>query len=58
MVNNRPGFAYGRLHIRIVDAWPVGWAYTDDCYVDYIDGQYFLIDLLHPGIRIALFVVM
>jgi len=26
--------------------------------VDYIDGEYFLFDLLHPGVRIALFVVM
>jgi hypothetical protein len=43
---------------RLVDAWPAGWAYTDDCYIDYIDGEYFLFDLLHPGVRIAVFVVM
>jgi hypothetical protein len=58
MVDNRPGFAYGGYTFELVDAWPAGWAYTDECYVDYIDGQYFLIDLLHPGMRIALFVVM
>jgi len=42
----------------LVDAWPVDWAYTDDCYIDYVDGEYFLFDLLHPGIRVAVFVVM
>ena len=29
-----------------------------NCYIDYIDGEYFLFDLLHPGIRIAVFVVI
>jgi hypothetical protein len=58
MINNRPGFKYGGYSFDFVDAWPAGWAYTDDCYVDYIDGQYFLIDLLHPGVRLALIVVI
>jgi hypothetical protein len=41
-----------------VDPWPVGWGYGDDCYIDYIDGEYFLFDLLHPGVRIAIIVVL
>jgi hypothetical protein len=56
MVNNRPGFVYGGYSFVIVDPWPVGWAYTDETYVDFIDGEYFLFDVLHPGVRIALFV--
>ncbi len=58
MVNNRPGFQYAGYSFVFVDPWPAGWAYTDDCYVDYIDGEYFLIDLLHPGVRLALTVVI
>jgi hypothetical protein len=58
IVEGRPQFQYGGYSFQIVDAWPVGWAYTDDCYIDYIDGEYFLFDLLHPGIRVAVFVVM
>lgn len=58
VVEGRPGFVYGGYSFVFVDPWPAGWAYTDDCYVDYIDGDYFLFDLLHPGVRIALFVVM
>ena len=56
IVNNQPTFSYGGYSFIMVDAWPVGWAYTDDCYVDYIDGEYFLFDVLHPGVRVALFV--
>ena len=58
IVENRPRFQYRGYWFEIVDPRPVGWAYTDDCYIDYIDGEYFLFDLLHPGVRIAVFVVM
>jgi hypothetical protein len=58
IVSGRPQFQYGGYNFQIVDAWPGDWAYTDDCYIDYIDGEYFLFDLLHPGVRIAVFVVM
>lgn len=58
IVAGRPQFQYGGYNFQLVDAWPGDWAYTDDCYIDYIDGEYFLFDLLHPGVRIAVFVVM
>lgn len=58
IVSSQPQFQYSGYTFELVDAWPGGWAYTDDCYIDYIDGEYFLFDLLHPGIRIAVFVVM
>jgi hypothetical protein len=58
IVAGQPQFQYGGYTFELVDAWPADWAYTDDCYIDYIDGEYFLFDLLHPDIRIAVFVVM
>jgi hypothetical protein len=58
VVNGRPTFAYGGYSFVLVDPWPAEWAYTDDCYIDYVDGEYFLFDLLHPGVRIALVVSM
>ncbi len=58
IVEGQPQFQYSGYSFQLVDPWPVGWAYTDDCYIDYIDGEYFLFDLLHPGVRIAVFVVM
>lgn len=58
IVAGQPQFQYSGYSFQLVDAWPVGWAYTDECYIDYIDGEYFLFDLLHPGVRVAVFVVM
>jgi hypothetical protein len=57
-VGGRPQFQYGGYSFVVVDAWPVGWAYTDQCYIDYIDGEYFLFDLLHPGVQVAITVVL
>src|ERR1700739_3741635 len=57
-VEGGQGFVYGGYSFVLVDTWPPDWAYTDDCYVDYIDGEYFLIDMFHPSVRIALMVVM
>jgi hypothetical protein len=58
IVSGQPQFQYSGYTFELVDAWPADWAYTDDCYIDYIDGEYFLFDLLHPGMRIAVIVVM
>jgi hypothetical protein len=58
VVNGQPRFQYSGYWFTIVDPWPAGWAYTDQCYIDYIDGQYFLFDLLHPGVQIAITVVL
>jgi hypothetical protein len=41
----------------ILDPWPAEWLFTDDCFIDFVDGDYFLFDPFHPGIRVALFVV-
>jgi hypothetical protein len=56
IVEGQPRFQSGGYWFVISDPWPVEWAYTDECYIDYVDGEYFLFDVLHPGVRIALFV--
>ncbi len=58
VVSGQPTFQYGGYSFTMVDAWPAGWAYTDQCYIDYIDGEYFLFDLAHPGVRLAIVVVL
>jgi hypothetical protein len=58
IVQGQPRFQYGGYWFALSDAWPGGWAYTDQCYIDYIDGEYILFDLLHPGVSIVLVVVM
>jgi hypothetical protein len=56
IVEGRPRFQFSGYWFDIVDPWPAEWLYTDDCYVDSIDGEYFLFNVRHPGVRIALFV--
>ena len=58
IVDNEPRFQYSGYWFQIVDPWPVAWSYDDDCYIDYVDGGYFLFDPLHPGVQIAVVVVM
>jgi len=58
IVEGRPRFTYSGHSFIIVDPWPVGWAYTDAVYVDFIDGAYYLIDPVHPGIRLSLNIVL
>lgn len=54
-VDNRR-FHYGGYWFTFNDVWPAAWLYTDDFYIDFIDGQYYLIDLTHPGIQLLLVV--
>lgn len=51
-------FNYGGYYFGFYDPWPSGWGYSDDVYVDYIDGQYYLIDPEHPGPRLMINVVL
>jgi hypothetical protein len=51
-------FNYGGYYFGFYDPWPSDWGYSDDVYVDYIDGQYFLIDPEHPGPRLMINVVI
>jgi len=58
VVQGQSRFQYGGYSFNFQSAWPTGWAYTDQFYVDFIDGEYFLFDLAHPGVRLAIIVVM
>ena len=56
-VEGRPRFEYGGYRFEIAQPWPERWAYTDDCYIDLVDGEYYLFNLRHPGVRVAVNVV-
>jgi hypothetical protein len=51
-------FQYGGFWFGMYDPWPAGWYYTDDVYVDFYDGQYFLYNRMHPGARLVINVVL
>ncbi len=57
IVEGRPRFQFVGYWFEIIDPWPVDWLYTDDCYIDLIDGEYFLFNARHPSIRVLVFVI-
>ena len=58
IVGGSPQFQYGGYTFVMVQPWPAGWDYTDVVYVDYIDGEYFLLSPVHPGVQIAINVIL
>jgi hypothetical protein len=57
IVPRQTQFVFAGYTFVFLDPWPSDWLLTDDCYIDFLDDEYFLFDVLHPGIRVALFVV-
>jgi hypothetical protein len=47
-------FEYGGYAFGFVDPWPIGWGYSDDVYVEYSDGGYYMYDRVQPGVRISI----
>ena len=58
MVDGYSRFQYGGFWFGFIDPWPEGWYYTDDVYIDYVDGEYYLYNPYYPGVRIAICVVV
>ncbi|HZR55621.1 MAG TPA: hypothetical protein VFA74_02020 [Terriglobales bacterium] len=57
VVEGRPRFQYSGYWFEFADPWPADWSYDDDCYIDYVDDEYYLFDPRYPGMRIALIVI-
>jgi hypothetical protein len=47
-------FQYGGFWFAMANPWPVAWLYTDDVYVDFMNGGYFLCDPIHPGVYLSI----
>jgi len=58
MVSGYSRFQYGGYWFGYVQPWPVGWYYTDQFYIDYVDGGYYMYDPYYPGARFAITVVI
>ena len=58
MVGVYSRFQYGGYWFGFVDPWPVDWYYTDDYYIDYVDGGYYMYNPYYPGARFAITVVI
>jgi hypothetical protein len=58
LVGGYSRFQYGGYWFGFVEPWPAGWYYTDDVYIDYVDGEYYMYDPYYPGTRFAISVVL
>jgi len=58
MVGGFSRFQYGGFWFGFENPWPEGWYYTDNVYVDYIDGGYYLCNPYYPGVHVGISVVL
>jgi len=57
IVPGQTQFVYSGYTFVFVDPWPAEWAFTDDCYIDYINDEYVLVNPFHPGFYVALTII-
>jgi len=50
-------FAYGGYSFELVEVWPAGWSYDDECYIEEDGDDYYLVDVVHPEIRVLVVIV-
>ncbi len=57
VVAGHPRFHYQGYWVSLVDPWPEYWApnwyETDDVYVAYVNDGYYLYNVRHPGVAVA-----
>jgi hypothetical protein len=58
LVGGYSRFQYGGFWFGFVQPWPTGWYYTDDVYIDYVDGDYYMYNPYYPGARFSISVVI
>jgi len=50
-------FQFGGYWFEVVEVWPAGWSFDDDCYIEEDGDDYYLVDIVHPEIRVLVVVV-
>ena len=58
LVGGYSRFQYGGYWFGFTEPWPSDWYYTDDVYVDYVDGGYYMYNPYYPGARFSITVVL
>jgi hypothetical protein len=54
VIGGQPRFQYGGFWLGLGVPWPVAWAYADPVYVEFVDGQYYLYNTRHEGVRLEI----
>jgi hypothetical protein len=54
VVSGQPRFQYGGYWLGLGVPWPGGWGYADPTYIEFVDGQYYMFNVRHPGVRVEI----
>lgn len=54
VISGQPRFQYGGYWLGLGVPWPMAWAYADPVYVEFVDGQYYLYNMRHEGVRVEI----
>jgi hypothetical protein len=58
VVGGHRRFYYGGYWFVIPGPWPGGWAYTNNFYITYVNGGYYLCNPQYPGTQIVINIVL
>ena len=50
-------FEYSGYTFEVVEVFPAGWSYDDDCYLEEDGDDYYLVDVVHPELRVLVVIV-
>jgi outer membrane biosynthesis protein TonB len=50
-------FHYGGYWFEVVEVWPAGWSFDEDCYLEQDGDDYYLVEVARPEIRVVVIVV-
>jgi len=50
-------FQYSGYSFELVEVWPAEWSYDDECYIEEEGDDYYLVDVVHPEIRVLVVIV-
>jgi hypothetical protein len=57
VVNGQTQFFCAGYYFVVFDPWPTFWGWDDDYFIEYIDGEYFLVDPFYPTTLVEVIVV-
>ena len=50
-------FQSGGYWFEVVEVWPAGWSFDDECYIEEDGDDYYAVDYLHPELRVLVIAV-
>jgi len=58
VVNGSQQFSYSGYTFQYTEVWPTQWAYTDEFFIIFVDGTYYLCDVSYPGVQLEIIVLV